>query len=175
VVSGRNGIYLCQAVKTIPAGITPYSDVKDRVQSIVLREKRAELAHKRGEELAKQMASGKSFEQVAAEAGKPILETGFFNRTGFVPKVGSDADFIGAAFGLSASKPYSKSVNSRTGAYIIKFVARQAADTSLFDAKADSLTNDIFTTKRKDVWNKWLASLKQNAKIEDYRNLYYGS
>jgi parvulin-like peptidyl-prolyl isomerase len=175
VISARNGIYLCQIVRTIPAGITPFNEIKDRVQSIILREKRAELAHKRGEELAKQMSSGKSFEQVAAEAGKPILETGFFNRTGFVPKVGSDADFVGAAFGLSVSKPYSKSVNSRTGAYILKFVARQAADTNIFDAKADSLTNDIFTNRRKDIWNRWLSSLKQNAKIEDYRNLYYGS
>jgi parvulin-like peptidyl-prolyl isomerase len=175
VITGRNGIYLCQIVRKIPAGISPYSEMKDRIQNIILREKRAEMAHMRGEALANQMSLGKSFEQTASEAGKPILETGFFSRSGFVPKVGSDADFIGAAFGLSPSKPYSKSVNSRTGSYILKYVDRQAADTSQFIAHSDSLTTDLFNTKRKDIWNKWMNSLKQNAKIEDYRNLYYGS
>jgi hypothetical protein len=121
------------------------------------------------------MSRGKSFEEVAALSGKPVLETGFFVRLGPAGKAGYDQDFIGAAFGLSLSKPYSKAVAGRTGSYIIKFVDFKPANLALFTPHADSLTNDLVNTKKKDMWNRWVSSLKQNAKIEDFRSAYYGS
>ncbi len=175
VVSTRNGYFLVQIERRTPAGIAPYADIKDRLQNTILREKRVDMAHKRGEELAEQMSRGKTFQEIALETGKPILETGLFSRSQFVPKIGSDPDFIGAAFALSPSKPYSKAVSSRTGSFLLKFVDHQPADTTQFTVAADSLTNEMINTKRKDIWSKWINSLKQNSKIEDFRSTYYGS
>jgi peptidyl-prolyl cis-trans isomerase D len=175
VVPTRNALFLCQINRTTPAGYAPFNDVKDRIKNVVLREKRVELAQKRGQELADQMAHGKGFDEIAALSGKPVLETGFFSRLGPAGKAGYDQDFIGAAFGLSLSKPYSKAVTGRTGSYIIKFVDLKPANLALFTPYADSLTNDLSTTKRKDMWNRWVNSLKQTAKIEDFRSAYYGS
>jgi parvulin-like peptidyl-prolyl isomerase len=175
VVSVRSGFFLIQIERRTPAGIAPYNDIKERLQSTILRERRVDLAHKRGEELVDQMSRGKTFQQIALETGKPILETGLFTRSQFVPKIGSDPDFIGAAFSLSPSKPYSKAVNSRTGSFILKFVEHQPMDANQFTVAADSLTNEMITSKRKDVWSRWISNLKQNAKIEDFRSTYYGS
>jgi peptidyl-prolyl cis-trans isomerase D len=175
VTSGRNSFSVCQISKHTPAGYTPYTDAKDRLEKMILREKRVELAHKKGEELAAQIKSGKTLEDLSAQTGKPVLETDYFAHTGFIPKIGSDPDFTGAAFSLSASNPYSKCVNSRTGAYILQFVDRQPADVGAFTAMSDSLTNSMIDSKRKDYWGKWLNEIKQKAKIEDFRTSYYGS
>ncbi len=175
VVNTRTAFFVCQLKKRTPAGYTPFDDAKERIKSMILREKRVDMAHKKGEQLQAEMAQGKTFDQIAAETGKPILTTDFFARTGFVPKVGSDPDFIGTAFGLSPSKPVSKAVQARTGTYFLRYIASQPADTTQFVAYADSLTTEMINTKKKDLWNKWLSSLKQNAKIEDFRSMYYGS
>lgn len=174
VIPSRNSFIVFQIARRTPAGYTPYAEVKDRLEKTILREKKIELAHKRGEELSREFASGKSFEQVAQEAGKTLQETDYFNRSQFVPKIGTDPDFAGAAFSLSFANPVSKAVNSRTGTYFIKFVDRQKPDSSMA-AVSDSLMNETVKTKRKDVWNKWIAEIKQKAKIEDFRNMYYGS
>jgi parvulin-like peptidyl-prolyl isomerase len=174
-ISSRNAIFVMQITKRTPAGYTPYDEAKTRVENAILREQRVALAHKRGEELAAQAAAGKSLEAISAETGKPILETDYFARSQFVAKVGSDPDFAGAAFGLSPQHPMSKSVNARTGAYIMQFIDRQNANLTSFAAISDSLTQEMTTNKKKDLWSKWLNALKQNAKIEDYRSTYYGS
>jgi parvulin-like peptidyl-prolyl isomerase len=175
VISGRNGFYVCKINRRIPAGITPFADVKPRIETQVLREKRVELAHQRGDQLALEFEKGKSFDEVAGLSGKPIFETDFVNRSQFIPKIGSDPDFVGAAFKLSPSNPVSRVVKSKTGAYIIQYVDRLMADSSVFVAASDSLVNGMIESKRKDSWSKWLSSIKQKAKIEDYRNVYYGS
>jgi len=175
VTSARNDYYIGRINRRIPAGFTPFPDVMERIHSQLMREKQAELAHKRAEELAGYLSQGKSFEDIAVMAGKPIQETDYFNRTQFVSKVGSDPDFTAAAFNLSSSNPISKAVKSRTGAYLLEFVDKVSADTSGFGAISDSLVTTMIDNRNKDLWNKWLNSLKQNAKIEDYRSTYYGS
>jgi parvulin-like peptidyl-prolyl isomerase len=175
VISNRNGFYVCSINRRIPAGVTPFAEVKQRLEGTVLREKRVELAHKRGQELADELSHGKSLNETAALAGKQIIETDYFNRTQFIPRVGSDADFIGAAFNLGPERPVSSVIKAKTGAYFMQFVDRQAADTTGFAAVSDSLVNSMIENKRKDSWSKWLTSIKQNAKIEDYRSVYYGS
>ncbi|OGC94870.1 MAG: hypothetical protein A2W25_14195 [candidate division Zixibacteria bacterium RBG_16_53_22] len=175
VTSARNGYYVSHINRRIPAGITPFAEVKERIDTQLLREKRAEMAHQKGEALAGELSKGKTLDDIAAIAGKPIQETDYFSRVQFVPKIGSDPDFIGASFNLSPSNIYSKSVRARTGAYLIQYVDKQAADMSGFTAVSDSLVNSMADSKNRDLWNKWLNSLKQNAKIEDYRPSYYGS
>jgi len=175
VTSARNGYYISHINRRIPAGITPFAEVKERIDAQLLREKHAEMAHKRGGELAGELSKGKTFNDIAAMAGKPIQETDYFSRTQFVPKIGSDPDFIGASFSLSPSNIYSKAVKARTGAYLIQYADKQSADMSGFTAVSDSLVNSMADSRNKDLWNKWLNSLKQNAKIEDYRSSYYGS
>ena len=175
VVPGRSAFFVCQINRRTPAGFTPYAEARERIEKQVLREKRVEMAHKRGEELITQHAKGRSFEDIAAMAGKQIQDSEYFNRFQFIPKIGSDPDFAGAAFRLSPSNPISKSVNARTGAYIMKYSDRQNPDTSAFAGMSDSLTTKMIQTKQNDTWTKWLNDIKQKAKIEDYRSFYYGS
>jgi|WetSurMetagenome_2_1015567.scaffolds.fasta_scaffold09720_3 parvulin-like peptidyl-prolyl isomerase len=175
LIPGRNAFFVCQISSRTPAGYTPFADAKERVQRTLLREKRVELAHKRGEELVSKLTSSGSFENLAALSGKTIQETDFFSRTQFIPKIGNDADFIGASFALTMQNPISKCVNAKTGAYIIKLLDRQVADLTGYATAADSLMSAELEAKQKDIWTKWLNAQRQNVKIEDYRAMYYGS
>jgi peptidyl-prolyl cis-trans isomerase D len=175
LVPGRNAFFVCQISSRTPAGYTPFTEAKERVQRMVLREKRVELAHKRGEELASKLTSSGSFENLAALSGKTIQETDFFSRTQFIPKIGNDADFIGASFALTMQNPISKCVNAKTGAYIIKLLDHQVADLTGYTTAADSLMSAELEAKQKDIWTKWLNAQRQNVKVEDYRAMYYGS
>jgi parvulin-like peptidyl-prolyl isomerase len=175
VISGRADYLICQLVKRTPPGYSPFDDIKNRIKETILHEMRVDAAHRKGDELAAEMAQGKTFDDIVAETGKPVQTTDFFSQTGFVRGVGSDPDFIGAAFSLSPTKPVSKAVQSRNGTYFLKFVGSLPADTTKFAAQADSLSTDFINTKKRDLWNKWLGEIRQHAKIEDFRSVYYGA
>jgi parvulin-like peptidyl-prolyl isomerase len=175
LISARNGFYVSHINRRIPEGISPFEELKQRIEAQVLREKRTEIAHKKGEELAVELTRGKTLDDIAAITGKLVIETDYFTRSQFVPKIGSDADFIGASFALSPANPISKTVKARTGAYLVQYINKLPVDMNSFTAISDSLVTSMVDTKNRDLWNKWLNSLKQNAKIEDYRVAYYGS
>ena len=166
----RSAVMVVEVTKKIPAGYSPLDEVRDRIKTTILREKRVVLAHKKGEELAGQLTAGISFEDFAARIGKPIIETDFITRSQFVPKVGNDPEFSGAAFSLSYSNPVSKAVKSKTGTFIIKFMERQNPDLAIFESKADSLTYEMANTKRKDLWSRYISNVREKAEIKDYRS-----
>ena len=174
VASTGNAFIVCQLISRDPEGYAPFEDVRDRVERTLLFEKRVEEAQKQASKFRQQIADGKSFEDVAQLHGRQIEETDYFARFEFVPKVGSDPDFIGTAFSLSEDNPISRAVESRSGAYILKYVDRQPADTTLLAAQQDSLLQSTLEKERREIWSKWVNSVKQDAEIEDYRSFYYG-
>jgi len=175
VISTRAAFVVCALPKQSPESIPSFDEVKDQAKESYLFIKRVDAAYERTKELAAEVAKGKSFEEVGQVAGKPILETDYFARHEFVPKVGSDPDFIGAAFGFSNKNPLPKAVKARGGAYLMQFVDRQEPDTAFFAAHSDSLIQDALSTKRKNFWPKYVNEIKTKAKIVDYRQYYYGS
>ncbi len=174
VILARNSLIVCQLDERIPLGYSPFEEVRDRVERTLLSQKQIEEAQKHAAGLRQNIEDGKSFEDMAASDGKQIEETDYFARYEFVPKIGSDPEFIGAAFSLSEDNPISRAVESRAGSYILKYVDRQAADTTLLAAQQDSLLQNTQDKERREIWSRWINSAKQNAEIEDYRSFYYG-
>ncbi len=174
VITVRSSSIVCGLPSITPAAIPPFDEVQDRVKESYLLGKRIDAAYERAKELALAFSSGRTLDDIAAETGKQILETGFFPRHQFVSRVGSDPAFIGAAFNLSAINKYSKSVKARSGAYLIEFIDKQEADTAFYNSKADSLLQSEISTKRRNTWPQFVSSLKNNADIVDYRPFYYG-
>ncbi len=174
VEATRNALSIYVLDKRLPAGYTPFEEVKDRIYESIRREMQAEEAYKLALKYVEEIRKGKSLDNIAKTAGKTIQEPDFFARHEFVPRVGSDPEFIGAAFRLSSENPVSSPVKSINGAYILQFAGFQSADIPKFDAASDSLTNDMISQKRRDVWNKWVSGARNKAEIKDYRSFYYG-
>lgn len=174
VFSTRNFFIVCQLKERNPGGYAPFEEVRDRIEPILLLQKQVEEARKHAANLLQEITDGRSFEDVAKSDGKQIEETDYFARFEFVIKVGSDPDFIGAAFSLTEDNQISRVAESRAGAYILKYVDRQLADTTQFAGQLDALVQSAQDDGRREIWSKWINSVKRNAKIEDYRSFYYG-
>lgn len=174
IIYTRNSLLVCALPSVTPETFPPLDQVRERVKESYLFTKRIEEAYDHAVELSREFDAGKSFEQVADLAGKPVLETDFFTRHQFIPKVGNDPYFIGAAFNLTQQRPISKGVKARSGAYLLELIDREEPDTSFFSAHADSLIQASATEKRKTVWPQYVNYLKTNANIVDYRSYYYG-
>jgi parvulin-like peptidyl-prolyl isomerase len=175
VISSRNDLMVARFDRIIPESITPLEEVKERIIKTLEREKRVDMAYNLAAEFYEEIRGGKTLDDIAGIYGKTVMEPDYFARHEFVPNVGSDAAFIGAAFKLSPENRFSGAVRSNNGAYILEFVDFQPADISQFIAKADSLTQDFRITKRQEAWNKWVNNIMKEASIEDYRSYYYGS
>lgn len=176
VISTRGEFIVAKLDEIVPESYTPLDDVKERIAKTIEREKHIDMTYDQAKELAGEMKSGKSLDDVARELGKTVMETDYFSRSEFVKGgPGNDATFIGAAFGLSPENPYSGAVKSTSGSYLLQYLDSQKADTTAFAAKADSLTVDFRNARRKSAWNQWVNDVMKNAKIEDYRSYYYGS
>lgn len=174
VISARNFFIVCQLTERNPQGYAPFEEVRDRVEQTMQSLRQAEEAQKHAEKLHQENLDGKSFEDVAESDEKQIEETDYFSRIEFVPNIGVDPNFVGAAFSLSEDNPISRAVESRSGSYIIKYVDRQSADTTQLAAKQDSLMQSALKRERGEIWSKWVSLVKRNAEIEDYRSFYYG-
>jgi len=174
VTDTRNGLIVCGLPRQVASRIPPFDEVMDRVSKSYLYTKKIDMAYDRLAELAKGYSEGKTFKEISDESGKQIQETPLFARHEFVPKVGSDPDFIGTAFKLTKERPNSGAVKGRGGAYLLNLVERQEPDMTFYESHADSLYQDTISKKRSDLWPRYVNNLRTEAKIEDYRSLYYG-
>ncbi len=173
-ISAKNSIMVCQLKEIIPEGYKPLEEVSQGIERTITNERQAQKAFEHATELAAQLDGGKTLEEVAGEDNRQIQETDYFARREFVPKVGADPEFIGRAFSLTESQPISGAIKSRSGAFILRLVDRQEPDTAGFAAQQDSLMQATLNQERRDIWTKWVSSLKNEARIQDYRSFYYG-
>jgi parvulin-like peptidyl-prolyl isomerase len=176
VITTRSDFMVARLDQINPESYSPLEEVRERLTATLKREKRIDMAYDYALTLHETIKNGGTLDDVAENSGKTAMETEYFARHDFIKNgPGSDAAFIGAAFRLSPENHYSPPVRSTSGAYILEYVDFQPADTLQFTARADSLTQDLRNTKRQEAWSKWVNTLMQEAKIEDYRSFYYGS
>jgi peptidyl-prolyl cis-trans isomerase D len=152
-----------------PAGVAPFDDVKDQIQSELEQKARAERAYEALVPIRAQVASGTPLEDAAAEIGQSVDTTGYFGRYDMAGPFRDDPNFRGAAFGLTEEKPLSPVVETPFSSVLLELVDRQAADMQLFAEKRDSVRTAIMDGKRQMVYNKWFTQLRDNADIKDFR------
>jgi len=176
VIDMRNDFIVAAPDKKNPAGFKPFEDVEKQVLMKVRREIVNDKTYAKGDSIYQIYMSGETtFEKTIDEAGLNLKETKLFARHEYVENVGSDPDFIGAAFNLTADKPLSKPVRGRSGCYLLKFLDRQSVDNEKYAAISDSLYNDAIENKRKEIWNAWYKHVYSNSEIKDYRQNVFGS
>jgi len=176
VIDMRNTFIVATPGVKNPAGFKPFEDVEKQISMKVRREIVNDKTYVKGDSIYQLFQSGDmSFEKAIDETGLNLKETKFFASHEYIENVGSDPNFIGAAFNLSADKPLSKPVEGRSGCYLIKFIDRQPVDDEKYATISDSLYNDSLENKRKDIWNAWYKQVYSDSEIEDYREDVFGS
>lgn len=123
---------------------------------------------------AKDEPSGNPFAGAAALAKKPEARTTeeFHAMGGTIPGVGSVPKVSAAAFALTADKRLPDAVIEDQNAYwVIELKSRKRADLAGFEARKESLREQLVGQKREELRKKWVDGLKKEASITQNEEL----
>ena len=152
--------------------IKPFEDVKAEIERRLRAEKRMNLAGEKCLAAYKKTQSGYAFDQVAAEDSLEIKNVDSFTMAGYVPGVGREPAFIGAAFALNVGE-ISKPVEGTKGYYLIQLLEKDEFDQKAFEGEKEQTKNKLLAQRRQSIYGKWYNNLKENSEIKDFRDVYY--
>lgn len=149
-------------------GVPPLAEVEQRVKMLAAREAAKQKARELAGTVSAAIAAGKTLDQAARDNGLAVDTTGAFSRNGFLPRVGSQNEFFGAAFGL-AEGAISGPVATDQGVYILQVVQKLPADPAQFARERDGIMQQLYQQKQQQTIQQWFADIERRSKIKDYR------
>jgi len=181
--AGPDEYYVFEVAERIPSNLPTYDQLKEQAEGTgrdhpavlaLLNERRADRARAIADEIASAVSAGTSLEEAASSRGYVVEETIPFSRREYVRGIGRGNAFIGTAFGLRAGQTSEAvEVDEPLGFYILRVEERVAADQSLFIEQRQGLREQMLQRERLELFSTWLEGLKQRAKIDDFRDLYF--
>jgi peptidyl-prolyl cis-trans isomerase D len=168
-----NGYAVLTVVESKNAGVRPFDEVKESIQPLALRKKKLEAAKKKAADARAQLSQGDSLSKIGLLApGVTVQSTGPFTLASSIVGVGRDQAFLGAVAGLRPGQ-ISAAVAGTRGAYLIQLLSRAEFDSVAFAMQKDQLLSRSLQEKRSRFISDWLAKLKENADIEDHRDVFF--
>jgi peptidylprolyl isomerase/peptidyl-prolyl cis-trans isomerase D len=168
-----NGYAVFTVVEVKNAGVRPFDEVKESISSLALRKKKLDAAKKLASDARARLSQGDSLTRLSALVpGVTVQSTGSFTLAGSIPGVGRDQAFIGTVAGLQPGQ-ISPAVGGARGAYVIQVLSRTEFDSVAFASQRDVLLARTLQEKRSRFLSDWLAKLKENADIEDHRDIFF--
>lgn len=152
--------------------IKPIEEVKTEIERRLRAEKRMELAKEKCLTAYEKIQSGYSFDQFAAEDSVEIKQVDSFTMSGYVPGVGREPAFIGAAFALNIGE-ISKPVRGTKGYFLIQLLEKDEFNQTAFENVKEQTKSRLLEQRRQSVYGKWYANLKKLSEVKDFRDIYY--
>lgn len=154
------GIYILKANDRKPATVPPLAEIKAAVELKAKEAKAVELAKKKAEDAAKQLA---------AKAALNTKVTGDFGYSakGDVQVIGNAPDLMEAAFKLTAAAPAAATpfkVGNRW--YAVRLKSRSESPKAEFDKTKEQIKQKMLPKKQEEALEKWIKELRSKAKIE---------
>ncbi|MFQ5824930.1 MAG: peptidylprolyl isomerase [bacterium] len=153
--------------------IKPLAEVKVNIKTKLMAEKRMAMAGELAQKVYEKIQTGLSFEKAAAQDSLEIKQTEPFTKSGYVPEVGRDTKFVGAAFAIEKVNEVSKSIEGTKGYYILQLIEKNELDPSDYESKKETLAQQLLLRKQNQIFTTWYTSLKAKADIKDYRDRYF--
>ena len=116
-------------------------------------------------------ASG-NLKSAAERDSLDLKVTGPFALQGYVPEVGKDAAFAGAAFRLPVNT-ISEPVKGTRGWYLIKPIEKIDINEESLQAIMQERRRTMQQTKMQQIYMAWFNALQEKADIEDNRSLFF--
>ncbi|RII25691.1 MAG: peptidylprolyl isomerase [Geobacter sp.] len=159
-VETPKGIYIFKIKERKDSTVPPLAEIKGAVELKAREAKAMELAQKKAEDAARQLAS---------KAALKTQSTGSFGYSakGDVPGIGNAPELMEAAFKLTASAPSATTpfkVGSRW--YAIRLKNRVEAPRAEFDNTKEQIKQKLLPKKQEEALEKWIKELRSKAKIE---------
>jgi peptidyl-prolyl cis-trans isomerase D len=158
------GWVVLKTIETIPAGVPPLAEIRDKVVAAVKRQK-AEAA---GLERAKQLAAaGKDgdLQAAAKKAGAQTGETSRFSRAKPAERLPGDAQLAALQ---ARTGEVTAPVKSPQGYYVLKVLERAAPSMSELAGERERLSREVLAQKQSQAWEAWVSGARANAKVETF-------
>jgi peptidyl-prolyl cis-trans isomerase D len=155
------GWVVAKVVESIPPGVPPLEQIRDRVTAAVKREKAETAAAGRSTQLV-EAAKGGNLEAAAKKVGATYGETPRFSRTKPAEKLPGDAQL--AALQTPAGE-VSAPVKTPQGYYLVKVLERAPAG-PVDPAEREKLARELTGQKQSQIWERWVATARSESKID---------
>ncbi|HBG45510.1 MAG TPA: hypothetical protein DDW94_00810 [Deltaproteobacteria bacterium] len=168
IVETEDGAYLLRAVQRQDARVHDFKDVASVVKGRITEEKAGLAAREKAVKMLDRLKAGEDMAKVAGSENLKVASTGYFSRTdGFMPRTGLFVGDKETLFKLDEKSPYFPEVLSQGGRhYVLKFAGVKEAQEAGLDAKKEEIRARVLAEKQDEVLGKWLAGLRENAKIK---------
>jgi len=167
-----NGYAVFTVTEAKDAGVKPLDDIKESLKPQVLRKKKIEKTKQIAADLRSKLAPNDSLTRLAQiDPSVRVQSTGPFTLLGAIPGIGRDPNFMGAASALQPGE-ISSPVQGMRGSYLIQLLSRSVVDSAAYASQRDVLHSRLVQEKRSRFLSDWLAKLKENADIEDFRDYF---
>ncbi|MDH4046039.1 MAG: peptidyl-prolyl cis-trans isomerase, partial [Gemmatimonadota bacterium] len=168
VIETEWAYYLFRLDSLQPAGVAPLDQVREQVQALATADKRREALKMVAAQIADELATGTSLENVAERRGLTLRTLGPFTRYSPPPALQGAPAVSGAAFGLRVGETGGP-IPTDFGTYFVRPERKTLADTNAFNASLESLRTTTIQQMRQERVQLMLASLREAATVDDRR------
>ena len=167
VVELPEGFAILQGIEHQAAHLPPLAQIKDQVKAALKRQLAQKQAEQEAARLLGELRQGKSLAQVAAAAGLPVKDSGFFTRfQGFLGQRQAES-LTSAAFQLSRQRPYpEKPLWWQNQYYLLAFKDRREPSPQEFHRELDQMRAHFLNQKQEILFASWLEGERRRAKIQ---------
>ncbi len=167
IVSLGNKYYLLQVFERRDAQIPELAAVSTQVRADWVKSRQSEKAKADAQDLLEKIKQGASMAEAAAAFKVVTASTGFFKRSGAIPKIGNETQIAQAAFQLSKKSPvYEQALQGKQGWYVIQLKERKLPSSDGFDKEKEATLKRLTEQKKQSAFKRWVADLKARSDIK---------
>jgi peptidyl-prolyl cis-trans isomerase D len=152
------------------ARLVPLAEAREDVLRAVRRQKAAEAARTRTQQLVEALRKGEDPKALARQGGVTAGELGPFSRAEPLADRAL-AQAVGPTILALPDGGVGGPLEGPGGFYVVKLLARERPDGAAFEAARAELEARLLREKRARLWQAWLAAARAGAKIEINRQL----
>ena len=156
-----------QLVEVIPKGYRSFEEVREEIRPRVLLEKKKEVQVARMRRALQQHG----FDGLAEALGTTVQTVTqlSYNQT-LIPGLGREPRFVGTVFGLQEGET-SGVVEGENAAFVVQ-LAKLYEPPPLGEQMREQIRQQLLNQRRQQVLTQWLAALREQADIKDYRRRF---
>ncbi|HWN81194.1 MAG TPA: peptidyl-prolyl cis-trans isomerase [Candidatus Udaeobacter sp.] len=170
-IEAEKEFLLFQVVDKKPAGALTFEEAAARAERGAARQRQLEIARPKAEAMAALVKQQGSLAAVAAAESLTVKDSGRFSRKGSIPEVGRDPELIAAAFAQPLGVT-SGLIETDKGFFVVRpdsLFPPAAADQERYATSAKQV---LLNERRNQIYEAWLADLREHAKIHDLRDRF---
>ena len=169
----NSGYVVFMVSDVIKAGFKPFEEVKEVINSAVVREMKFDKAMSIAADIKSKIGdNGDASVAPSVYPQAKVDTTAEFTTNGNVPGLAREFAFTETASKAELNK-WSRPVKGTRGVYLIKVTYRTKFNPTTFAIQKAVLRNQILQQKKNTYLSQWLQELKKEADIVDNRHLYY--